>query len=109
MIAWPNIHEHSEKEKAINKIEDETERANQLINILDVVVNYVSSVEGRVQSMVSDDPDSGKTKEEDHLEMDYDEGSIMLWNMTNTCIGEGKLQMDSSKRPIYTGGTVGDF
>ena len=56
MVAWPNIHESAEKSKPISEMDDEKDRADDLCRQLDTVVDYVSSIEGRINAMT----DNGK-------------------------------------------------
>jgi len=71
------------------------------------VVDYCSSIQGRVSSSVSDGNDPNKVEVEDYK--DYNEGTILLVNRVDDCLGTGKISMDNSKSPVFTGTTLDDF
>ena len=51
MVAWPYIHEKSELRPKIRMIKSELERANELSNQLDVIVNFCSDIMVQVNSL----------------------------------------------------------
>ena len=73
------------------KIDDELKRAQQLCNILDSVIEYISSIQGKLEAVANGT--DGDSKKDDHKEIQYNEGTIKLYDKTNTCIGFGKLKI----------------
>ena len=56
MIAWPHIHEKSEKIR-IHNVKTEMGRAKELYNNLDLIVDFISSIMGQIKELASGNMD----------------------------------------------------
>lgn len=80
MIAWPYIHEQQELKPPIQTLKTERERAWLLINQLDVITDFCSSIMGKISSLATGDDQ----KEDDGAQgKDYHNGTVRLYNAKN--------------------------
>lgn len=94
MIAWPHIHEQSEKSH-LRSIKSEMGRAQELDKQLDVMVAFISAIMGQIKDMAS-----GGGPEEDE-ESNYNHGYCRIFDQSNDLMVEARIKQIDFDGKVY--------
>lgn len=94
MIAWPHIHEKSEKIR-IHSVKTEMGRAKELYKNLDLIVDFISSIMGQIKDLAS-----GGMQEEEEV-LNFNHGYCRIYDQSNELMVEARIKQLDANGMVY--------
>ena len=103
MIAWPYIHELTQKRTPIDKLMSETHRAWAIVHQVDVVVDFVTTITSFVKNLSTSDAEKetqyGQQQEEEKEQEDF---IMKLYDEDQNLLRAARLRETKKDENLYS-------